>query len=277
MEKQQYLSYLDDPALEIIWNVTKDGDTVLSTVKRRKIFMGDVEEQEAKIQVSIDDFIIRRATFSEGGKVFDIDSLKGVYGYIEGKKTIKDKLFHQPEIIESFLQCVSALIQGETYIYDKRGFLSKDDYNKYWDKLEEDGCRYYSKKRADIKSNDPKWMDYVPDNFSKTDLFHREKIYGAVVEDGKLLAMGYLNDTYHEMGISLHLNLSGEILDFNIDFFRAPGKACFTNNENNDALVGNNISQITKKDIIRALGGTDGCYHIVELAIELIGVINGSN
>lgn len=273
----KFEDYLQDPNLIIKWNVIREAASLISTVEKKFVFLGEESVMTATVKVGVKDFIIEEAKGSVNGKEYEVDELKGLYGYISGKKAIKKKTMNKfPELSPLFLQCVSGLIQAETYVYDERGYNSKDEYNRYWDNLEEDGCRYYSNKRADLRASEPAWMEYVPDNFKATELFKREKRYSAVVEDGTLITVGFLNDTYHEMAISMELNIQGNVLDFQIVFFRGPGQACFSNSENSNMLKGWNIKDISKRDIIKILGGCDGCYHIVELAVELVDVIRGS-
>ena len=80
-------------------------------------------------------------------------------------------------------------------------------------------------------------------------------------------------DTYHEIIIGLKCDPNYVVLDGAIEFTRAPGKACFTNSENIEYLIGKSLISLTKSDVIKILGGRLGCYHVVEMIAEIIGVI----
>ena len=153
-------------------------------------------------------------------------------------------------------------------ILKERGYKTREDYNIYWDFLEKNNCRMYSDSRRTERLADLPWMDYVPDNFEKDILFEREKTYTIEKKNGNIFCKGYLSDTYHEMLTLIKIDSEGIITENKIKIIRAPGVSCFTNDENNNSLMGRKLSEISKRDIISALGGCDGCYHIVEMYID---------
>lgn len=235
--------------------------------------------------VGKDDFIIKEAAGSYSEQVHDyvengneevtsfnndFAELIGIEGYIQGKKIVKKRLLENghDSFSDIFLQCISALLQAETYVYKERGYKTREDYNIYWDFLEKNNCRMYSDSRRTERLADLPWMDYVPDNFEKDILFEREKTYTIEKKNGNIFCKGYLSDTYHEMLTLIKIDSEGIITENKIKIIRAPGVSCFTNDENNNSLMGRKLSEISKRDIISALGGCDGCYHIVEMYID---------
>ncbi len=105
-------------------------------------------EAEAILTMSVETFIIERAeceihrkTAPRYDKYETITELEGCSGYIEGKRVL-NQLRGKPagELLRYlFTQCINGVIQAETYVYRQRGFETPNQYNKYWDKLEENG------------------------------------------------------------------------------------------------------------------------------------------
>ncbi|MDY2960279.1 MAG: DUF2889 domain-containing protein [Hornefia sp.] len=266
--------------MRINWCVRNLGEDLKATVtvtKEENVMSGSLVVDKAG-------FIIKHASGScfkqncgdyeryndAGSSHYLFTELIGVLGYIQGKKIIKKRLSEarNSKFEDIFLQCVSALLQAETYVYRERGFESKKEYNEYWDILEKNGCRMYSDSRKDARASDVPWMDYVPDNFGSTVLFEREKEYEIKRADGTVCCKGHLSDSYHEMETIIEVDSKDVVKRNEIRIIRAPGISCFTNDENNGALAGRKLKDIRKKDIVSALGGCDGCYHIVEMYIE---------
>lgn len=263
--------------MKIEWLVEREGDTLISTVK--KIYKD--KNQTAILRVGVKDFKIIDACFfaEKNNEIHDkhhYDMLTGADGYIQGKKQIKNLLKDEENnvAIELFLQGISALVQAETYVYKERGYDTKEEYNVYWDFLEKNGCRYYSEEMAFMRCDELKWMDYVEDRFQEHILFQRQKTYEIIdnpKENGyKIVAV--LKDTYHEISIDLMCDENYIVVDGDISFVRAPGKACFTNRENVKFFRNKSLGDMTKSEIIENFGGRCGCYHVVEMILEIKSV-----
>lgn len=267
--------------MQIKWYV----ENLKCDLKATVISLEEGKLQKASLVVDKKDFIIKEAVgaYSENN-LLDFNNvhkfvflredtfpeLTGVLGYIQGKKIIKKRLLENDHAnyVDVFIQCVSALLQAETYVYKERGYKSKEEYNVYWDFLEKNNCRMYSDSRREERVVDLPWMDYVPDNFYEEILFQREKTYSFEKQNGTIVCRGHLSDTYHEMDTLMEVDENGVVTRNEIKVIKAPGISCFTNDENNNILVGRKLNEIKKGDIICSLGGCDGCYHIVEMYIE---------
>ena len=158
---------------EIFCTVNKnDRDLVSDT-----IFVGRDLEAKATLQVDINSFLINDAVWEihrapEGiaaGRGNAVSLLSGIEAHIEGKREMKRLMALSEGIVLKYLftDCVKSLIQAETYVYRERGFADKPAYNRYWDKIEENGCRM----NTHPDPSDAVWMDYVPQGRAKQQSF----------------------------------------------------------------------------------------------------------
>ncbi len=194
--------------------------------------------------------------------------LEGCSGYIEGKRAL-NQLRAKPngELMRYlFTQCINGVIQAETYVYRQRGFESPDHYNKYWDKLEENGCRMYS----NIAPDDLPWMDYAAPLTRTKNLFNRFKRVNIVMEGEEAVVSASFSDSYHELQVALNLTADGfMVANCIVDFVRAPGEACFGNGVHADGLVGQSLLTMDKRLLIDIFGGSQGCYHVVDIMLDV--------
>ena len=260
-------------SVNIWWSVERRGDCLVSATEKND----GIQIMGAYLYVEIHTFRVVRAEIKQNGNIYKVTDLKGIEAYISGKKIFKNVLLGSEfeKYTPLFIQCISALVQGETYVYRERGYKTKEEYNHYWDKLEDNGCRMYSKKLSHMRKNDLQWMDYVPNRFNKSKLFIREKFYEMCTEENTSGVWAHLSDTYHEMKIYLKLTKEKNISEMEIEMLRVPGKACYTNEENSNLLIGENICELTKTKVIDLLGRSAGCYHIVEMFLDLQDMICG--
>lgn len=261
--------------MNIVWEVERDKDVLISTVKKfynNKTYL-------VRIKVNVNSFKIIEAIFLDDGNTRSCDCIKGMYAYIHGKKEIKTSLKKRmclgDNTTDLFLQAVSALVQAETYVYKERGYKNKNEYNIYWDFLEKNNCRYYNDDFFSMRKGEPKWMDYVENRFADKILFQRKKTYeiNKILNKVNYKISALLQDTYHEIRIVFKCDANYVVLDGKIEFLRAPGKACFTNSENIEYLIGKSLLDLGKPEVIENFGGAHGCYHVVEMISEIIGVI----
>ncbi len=198
-----------------------------------------------------------------------LPELIGCSGYIQGKKELK-KLQSKKDgekIKYLFEQCINGVIQGETFVYKERGFDSEKSYNEYWDVLEENGCRMYSNPRAE----DLPWTEYVGSINRKCNLFNRfKRVCFFQDASGKIQVDGSFSDTYHELQVGLQLDPETlAVLTCDLNFLRAPGQACFDNSVNGTTLIGKVLPQLTKRDLIDFFGRSHGCYHVVDIMVDI--------
>ncbi len=199
----------------------------------------------------------------------EIPELKGLSGYMDGKKDM-NVLTEKPngdKLKYMFLQCINGMIQAETYVYKERGFQAPDEYNKYWDKLEENGCRMYS----NVDPSDLPWMEYAGPLSRKINLFNRFKRATLIKkENGDINISASFTDSYHELIVELALIGQDMVVEnCDIQFVRAPGVACFHNSVHGQHFVGRKMKHLNKRDLIESFGKSQGCYHIVDVMLDV--------
>lgn len=238
-------------------------------------------EVEAQLFVDLHTYQIKNATWQvlkgkeeHGTDLQTVDVLIGLSGYIQGKRELK-RLLDKPcgtMMKYLFTECIDGLIQGETCVYEERGYECEEDYNHYWDELEKNGCRMYSHITADDKD----WLDYADPRCRKKNLFNRIKSCHVVDYGAKTnVARGMFSDSYHELNIEIGFHEeTGIILSCEIFFSRAPGKACFGNQIHKVMLIGKSIYEMQKIDVIDLLGRGEGCYHLVDITLDLLRLVN---
>ncbi len=203
---------------------------------------------------------------------YELKELEGLSGYMDGKKDMNKLLeYNQGDKLKYMaIQCINGMIQGETYVYKKRGFDTKDSYNKYWDKLEENGCRMYS----NIHPDDLSWMDYAGPISRKYNLFNRfKRVYIKKIGKGERVefnVMASFTDSYHELVVDMVMMGKEMMVEkCEIDFVRAPGVACFQNGVHGENFIGKKFALLDKKQIIESFGKSQGCYHIVDVMLDV--------
>lgn len=261
---------------DVSCNVKLEGNRVYS----HGILIDNEWEAEVKIWVDVKTFIIEEATWEIHRTPLDIpigcysiNAMRGKSGYIDGKKELNILLSQKGgEMLKyMFNQCINGLIQAETCVYKQRGYVKAEDYDAYWDELEKNGCRMYSNKSED----DLSWSKYSAPLIQENNLFNRFKSTKIIYNgDKNMLCYGNLADTYHRINVNIEYNKdTGIISDCEILFSKAPGKACFTNDIHKHKLIGVNFKELTKKEIICLLGKSEGCYHLVEIVVDILRTI----
>ncbi|MCB6993526.1 DUF2889 domain-containing protein [bacterium 210820-DFI.6.37] len=164
-------------------------------------------------------------------------------------------------------QCMNGIIQSESYVYQERGFCDKEAYNRYWDKIEEQGCRMYSQPHEE----DPRWMDYIPQYRRRRTLFNRIKTLRVEGDGAGCICRGMFSDSYHELNAEIFCDRkSGVVSECKLAYLRAPGRACFDNVLCGKELEGKNLYTVSKEELLWIFGRSAGCYHLVELMKDLI-------
>ncbi len=230
----------------------------------------------ARIAAAADTFIIEQAEWEllrqgaeyapAGGAV---PALLGVEAYF-GVAPALTRAFPNPaqELVrELFAECVKAVLQSETYLYTQRGFASAQAYQDNWDVSHPDSCRYYS--HLDIVER--RWFDHIGPEPRGGNLFHRHKNV-AVWQCGTdgLQATGSFLDSFHEVGIVVDCSAAGRIGRFDATFMRAPDQICFGTSGLVQKLVGQNIKELTRRDINRCAGGGEGCAHLLDISRDTL-------
>lgn len=200
---------------------------------------------------------------------------EGATAGIRGKKALS-LLLEQPEGAQvKYLmnQCINGIIQGESYIYQERGFCDREAYNRYWDKIGAQGCRMYSQPHEE----DLRWMDYIPQYRRKRTLFNRVKTLLLEGDNHSCLCRGMFSDSYHELNAEILFGReSGIVTACRLQYFRAPGRACFDNMLHGAELEGRNLYTISKEDLLQIFGRSSGCYHLVEIMKDLTAQVRAA-
>ncbi len=201
---------------------------------------------------------LRRISFPEGTKC-----------HIDGKRRVAGLLGEPRNRHVKYMmdQCINGMIQAESYIYRERGFEDRESYNRFWDEIEEKGCRMYSHPHRD----DLRWMDYIPQYERKHLLFSRYKNIEIKKAGNAYEGRARFIDSYHELYADCCCDeKTGDIEIFEISYCRAPGKCCFDNSIHSGELLGRNIFRLTKGELVEIFGRSEGCYHLVELSKDLV-------
>ncbi len=173
-----------------------------------------------------------------------------------------------------FAECIKAVIQSECYLFLHRGYADKKTYQEDWDSSHPNSCRYYS--HLDLVER--RWFGYIGDETRSRSLFHRNKNVAVWLSDaGDLQTTASFLDSFHELGIQAECTADGQILDFNGCFLRAPDSICFGTTDLLAALPGRNIHGITRKELNRCLGGSEGCSHLLDLGQDLLNELKNQS
>lgn len=193
---------------------------------------------------------------------------EGTTGDVKGKKALSLFLTQPAGKRIKYLmnQCINGMIQAESYIYKERGFPDKESYNLFWDEAEKDGCRMYSNPAP----SDLRWMDYIPQHRRTGILFNRIKNLQIAGEGRRWICCGFFSDSYHQLNVEISCKKEdGTVTACDVEYFRAPGAACFDNRVHGIRLEGKNLYTISKKELVDLFGRSQGCYHLVELTADL--------
>lgn len=234
------------------------------------------------LKVALDNFRVKDARWDifrspnnilNGGDY--VDKLKGETAYLAIGSKLRQAPGDEREGLprEVLAECVRAIIQAESFLYVERGFPTAQAYEEHWNKMYLNSCRFYS----NLDRVEQQWCEHVGDYPREQNLFNRSK--GCVIcrqADGSLLATGSFIDSFHELGIYVSLSEKGIVTSCTGSFLRAPDHVCFENTRHLNLLAGNNIINMSKKDIGKIAGGSEGCDHLVDMLNEirrqLIGV-----
>ena len=205
--------------------------------------------------------------------IYHLTFVPGTKAFIDGKKAFSHLTKTEHERMAKYLinQCINGVIQAESYIYADRGFISKEQYNLFWDKIEKDGCRLCRYPSPE----DKRWMDYIPQKNREKTLFNRHKTSTIIKRENTLECISVFIDSYHELNLIIYCNAkTGIISDCEIEYSRAPGAACYTNKTHSYKLKGKSIYKLTKKEILSFFGFSEGCYHLVEMASDICRILS---
>ena len=237
-------------------------------------------EAEASLVVDARNFGIKKADYeihksnkgsSPGrGSASELIGLEAYFNIIRELSKLL-KLNGGEKVKMLFTECVKGLIQAETYVFAERGFPDEAAYENYWREREKSGCRYYSH----VNEYTDRWFEHVGSYRREDNLFNRCKNY-KIMEDGpELICQGTFSDSYHEMAAEISFDRKTEIIrQCELSIFRAPGCVCFDNGKYGERFSGKKINTITKRQLIDMVGGSQGCYHLVDIMSDIFRAIS---
>lgn len=205
----------------------------------------------------------------------DIPELVGMEVYINSGSMLKKALtdMMEPQVYELITECFRGIIMSETYFYRERGFNIADTYLAYWNKMNANGCRRFS--RDPDKIDDERWMNYVRKTNRSHNLFNRvhNVTFHEVDEENHLIMASFI-DTYHELGVRMMLSSDGTVKTANGVFKRTPFNLCRENKCHINKLIGVCLFGKSKKDLAALTGGPEGCTHMVDLLYDVCQGLN---
>lgn len=178
------------------------------------------------------------------------------------------------KIRELFLEAIRGAYQAEAYLIEERGMGTLEEYEAYWEKLKPGYCRPYIPDDMPPLSAWPIYSGNIQ-HYRAYDLYNKYINYLILDEgEGNTYAMGTFNDSAHEMNIELVYDADGVISDFDMTTVRVPFPPCAElNHLNPEDMLGLNLNTVAKRDIGKILGGSAGCFHMVDIMADILAAI----
>lgn len=172
------------------------------------------------------------------------------------------------ELLLENLRCVN---QAEMYMLEELGIEGGPlEYEKKWLGEKKDYCRPYTGRMPGLYD----WPVYVNslNHFRTKNLYNKYRQYTMITSDGINVTMnGTYQDSFHEMHAQIeYVRSTGEITDYDMTMVRWPFTACYEmDHQAADQFIGKNIHELTKRDIGGSIGGSHGCFHLVDIVADL--------
>jgi len=200
--------------------------------------------------------------------VIPVGSLRGVVAYPSAISTFRQVLPADPYGRRSdlFLEGLKGLLQAEIFVWEERGFTSMRDYDDWFRREYDNSCVFYT--HFD-EVTQPYMEDMVNKEYRETCLFNRHRYCSiARLDSGELAVQAGLGDSFHEINITLRIGDSGCITEAAASMLRVPDAVCRRAAEGMGNLVGLPLDLETRKKLMTASGGPEGCAHLADLVIE---------
>lgn len=144
------------------------------------------------------------------------------------------------------------------------------EYEKKWLNEKVNYCRPYTGRMPGLYD----WPHYVNslNHFRKQNLYNKYKQYTIISSGGDVVtANTTYQDSFHEMHAQLSYSLTTrEITDFDMTMQRWPFAACFEMDHMAAGLfIGKNIDDLTKREVGALIGGSEGCFHLVDIVADV--------
>lgn len=237
----------------------------------RTTFLSTDMECAASLQVNKFTFQIEKARWSvfrgPGGPCSeDIIGLRGVESYLGSGESLRRAVLNDygERALSLIAETVRGIIQAETFIYRERGYKNAGSYDSHWEKMYLNTCRYYS----NLDRITRRWEDHVSVQRRDNNLFNRFKeVLVSEGADTYQIDAG-LSDSFHEAGISLTLDKGGTVRSAEFGLLRGPDPVCREAGGFGQNLLGIRLHANSKKEIAGALGGGQGCVHMIDLCYD---------
>jgi hypothetical protein len=174
-------------------------------------YLDSYAEKKAVLEININDYCIQRAQLVKLGcpggfteNTIELNEIRGVSAYASSGpilRTILKPLISEQDR-ELINQCIIGAFQGETFIFQERGFASAEQYSQAGDEFLLGTCRYYS----NLERTTHSWFEYIGLPERKKYLFNRFKNQQLMATPEDYWLIGSLNDTFHQVNTVLQLD-----------------------------------------------------------------------
>ncbi|MEW5763117.1 MAG: DUF2889 domain-containing protein [Bacillota bacterium] len=205
----------------------------------------------------------------------EVGALVGLTAYFGCARSFTEALGGFPPAVTGlFLDAVAALIQAETYLVAERGYPSLEAYAAHWQEAYRGTCRYYSH-LEDVRRG---WSEHAATRRAGENLFNRFKTLALDETEAGFLLRASLSDSFHEMAFLLRLDTAGgEVREATGAVIRAPDRVCREAAGYLTGLTGVRLRGAPRRELAAALGGGEGCVHLVDLAAEAAALLDRAN
>ncbi len=173
-------------------------------------------------------------------------------------------------IKELILENLRGINQAEIYMLEEINVANPIEYEKIWLHEKVDYCRPYTGRMPGLYE----WPNYVNslNHYRTRNLYNKYKQYTVITEGGDdIFIDGAYHDSFHEMHAQLTYSATGrEISEFDMTMQRWPFAACFEMDHTAAGLfVGKKIDDLTKREVGKLIGGSNGCFHLVDIVADM--------
>ncbi len=178
---------------------------------------------------------------------------------------------------ELFLEAVRGAFQAELFLVKERGSDSLAKMQEHWLEDKMNYCRPYNPPDLELARTWPPVIG-LSQHYPTKNIYKKYIQYVLYDEgDGIIKANSHYNDSTHTMSAEIrYVAETGEILSLEDDIQRVPFAICAENEGRNiEWFTGKNIYQLSKHQVGEVLGGSMGCFHLVDVVWYVIESIQG--
>lgn len=173
-------------------------------------------------------------------------------------------------IKELLLEDLRGINQAEIYMLEEINIANPIEYEKKWLNEKVNYCRPYTGRMPGVYE----WPNYVNslNHYRTKNLYNKYKQYTLISTGGdEVTISGTYQDSFHEMYAQISYSLTDRtISDFDMTMRRWPFAACFEMDHMASGLfVGKKIDDLTKKETGGLIGGSTGCFHLVDIVADM--------